>query len=384
MLIKGKQAEPAEAIPIRPVRRMAAKALAGVAASWRAANQLKKPQPKRILVVDPVGLGDIVTCEPLIRELLAAEKEVVICSKAVFKTLFPEHNLLHWAPLHLPFGSPDEKAKYAFKYYYSDPFRSDILNLRKVAGGATALDLRGDIRCVLLLYAVGCRRVISLSNYLGSNLHMSPAAAEIVPFQNGIRRWELNLKFLEELVARAPIQSSRPRFAHLIDRKETRRVCFMPIAPWPGKFWQKERWIDLAASFRERGFTVEVLCGPNQRAETRALVGGALDIVECGSVERWISELNNCRCLITVDSGPMHLADALDVPLVALFGQGKLPLWAPSAARSRFIHHQDDPDFSICQPIFQNIPLGQKFMNRITVDEVMKAVDEIAAGVPAD
>ena len=75
----------------------------------------------------------------------------------------------------------------------------------------------------------------------------------------------------------------------------------------------------------------------------------------------------------------MHLADALNVPLVALFGQGKLPLWAPSSGRSRFVHHQDDSDFAICQPIFENIPLGQKFMNRIGTDEVLEAAREVMA-----
>src|SRR4051812_49170718 len=110
---KGSDRASAKVIRIRLGRRMAASLLSTMAFFWRLANKLRKAEPNRILVADPVGLGDIITCEPLIRELVAERKEVVICSKAVWKVLFPEHGFLRWAPLHLPFGSPDEKAKYA-------------------------------------------------------------------------------------------------------------------------------------------------------------------------------------------------------------------------------------------------------------------------------
>ncbi|MGN6385387.1 MAG: glycosyltransferase family 9 protein [Verrucomicrobiota bacterium] len=171
-----------------------------------------------------------------------------------------------------------------------------------------------------------------------------------------------------------------PCFPHLINKVENRRICFMPMAPWPGKLWQKESWQKLASTFRSEKYEVTVLCGPKQTEATRAEVGADLPIVECGSMAAWIFELNRCSCLISVDSGPMHLADALRVPLVALFGQGKLPLWAPSSKTSRYLHHQDDPDFQICQPIFKNISLGREFMNRITTAEVLSAAREVMAG----
>ena len=63
--------------------------------------------------------------------------------------------------------------------------------------------------------------------------------------------------------------------------------------------------------------------------------------------------------------------------VIALFGQGKLPLWAPSGPNSVVIAHQDDPDFYVCHPIDENAHLGQKFMNRITVEEVLAAAERI-------
>jgi len=78
--------------------------------------------------------------------------------------------------------------------------------------------------------------------------------------------------------------------------------------------------------------------------------------------------------VVIVDSGPMHLADAVGVPVVALFGQGKLPLWAPSGKNNRVLSHQSDPDFFHCYPIEKNAHWGQKFMDRIAPREALDAV----------
>src|SRR6185295_12160709 len=98
--------------------------------------RFKTPRPQRVVVLDPVGLGDIITCEPLIHELLAANYETVVCSKSAFKVLFEKHPKLLWSDLHVPFASTDEGAKYALKYYLSDPFRSDFRKLRQESQGA--------------------------------------------------------------------------------------------------------------------------------------------------------------------------------------------------------------------------------------------------------
>src|SRR5690606_18110846 len=101
--------------------------------------------------------------------------------------------------LRLPWASHNEQIKYRLGLYRQEPARGDLRRFREMGKGAVGVDTRGDIRSVLLLYWAGCKRVISLSNYLGSDLPMSPLAAEIVPFNNDLRRWELNASFLSAL-----------------------------------------------------------------------------------------------------------------------------------------------------------------------------------------
>jgi ADP-heptose:LPS heptosyltransferase len=230
----------------------------------------------------------------------------------------------------------------------------------------------------LVLQLAGCSRVLSLDTYLGSNVRVSPRAADLVPFTSRLRRWELNLAFLEPLGLKLDTASVSPPFLpHLRPIRAGAGIGFMPVAPWRGKLWMPERWRELGDRLRKLGLEIRVYCGPGQRALAEQQVGPGLPVVECGSVETWARELSCCALIVTLDSGPMHLADALGIPVVALFGQGWLPFWAPSSKSSRVLGHQNDPDFAVCHPIEENIPLGQKYMNRITVDEVLSAVREL-------
>ncbi|EGO62911.1 putative lipopolysaccharide heptosyltransferase III [Acetonema longum] len=44
--------------------------------------------------------------------------------------------------------------------------------------------------------------------------------------------------------------------------------------------------------------------------------------------------ITKARCMISVDTGPMHMAAALDIPVVALFGPTKAALWRPLSENS--------------------------------------------------
>src|SRR5690606_36553254 len=108
----------------------------------------------------------------------------------------------------------------------------------------------------VLLYAMGCRRVLSLSNYLGSDLPMWRGAAEIVPFSHEVRRWELNLRFLEAITGESAAGVTAPFLAHLADNTNRTRVAVMPIAPWAGKWWAPDRWSRVVQQLQSRKYEV--------------------------------------------------------------------------------------------------------------------------------
>jgi ADP-heptose:LPS heptosyltransferase len=72
------------------------------------------------------------------------------------------------------------------------------------------------------------------------------------------------------------------------------------------------------------------------------------------------------------DSGPMHLAAAVGIPLVAIYSARALPrMWYPRGHKYQIIRHKTD-----CEDCKLEICIEQKkkCILSITVDEVMQAV----------
>lgn len=348
----------------------------------RFANVLTpKPRTRKVLIIEPFGLGDMISLEPLVRTLRERDYEVALCGKKEWRALYPEDRQIKWINAELPWVNYDENRKYALKEYCGVEFRNSLRQLRSYGRGALGVDTRGDIRSVGLLYLAGCNRVLTLENYLGSNLTIIPGTGERLAFHHNLRRWELNLTFLGRIEPGLRHESiTGPSFRHFASSQNSRQklVGLVPVAPWPGKWWQPEKWEKLIKEFRAKGMDVLGLCGPNQGREAQGELQPSVTIKECHSIENWAVALSQCSLVVAVDSGPMHLADALGIPTVALFGQGKLPLWAPSNAQSCAISHQMDPDFELCQPVARNTGLGREFMNRISVSEVTAAVQRVS------
>jgi heptosyltransferase II len=83
--------------------------------------------------------------------------------------------------------------------------------------------------------------------------------------------------------------------------------------------------------------------------------------------------LKSCTLLITNDSGPMHLAAALDVPQLALFGSTSEIATGPLSRRAVVIKHQVD-----CNPCFlRKCPTDFRCMKGISVQEVVAAAQII-------
>jgi heptosyltransferase-2 len=86
--------------------------------------------------------------------------------------------------------------------------------------------------------------------------------------------------------------------------------------------------------------------------------------------------LDQCKLLITNDTGPMHVAAAVGTPTVAIFGSTS-PTWT----RPFGLGHEVIYKAVECSPCYQKTcPIGYICLNRITVDEVLKAVQKRLKG----
>jgi len=86
-----------------------------------------------------------------------------------------------------------------------------------------------------------------------------------------------------------------------------------------------------------------------------------------------IGLLNECHLFITNDSGPMHLAAALEVPQLAIFGSTSEIATGPLSPQAEVIKNPVD-----CNPCFvRECPVDFKCMTGISVERVTDAAEKL-------
>lgn len=102
----------------------------------------------------------------------------------------------------------------------------------------------------------------------------------------------------------------------------TRWVAMHVSARWPTKRWPLVSFVAVARALREDGLQVVVIGAASERPEAQevAAATGAIDLAGQTSLAVLPALLERAACLVTNDSGPMHIAAAMGTPVVALFG----------------------------------------------------------------
>lgn len=95
-----------------------------------------------------------------------------------------------------------------------------------------------------------------------------------------------------------------------------------PGAAWATKRWLPERFAELCRRLKADGLVPVLIGGPGDAAlgEELARASGAADLVGKTDLEELKSLMGRLSLFVTNDSGPMHLAAAAGVPVVAIFG----------------------------------------------------------------
>lgn len=160
-------------------------------------------------------------------------------------------------------------------------------------------------------------------------------------------------------------------------------VAFNPGTSSPVKCWPPDCFSKLGNRLMaELGVEVIVVGSPAER-ELVAEVAGAMSrppvcLAGC-SLPELGALLKRCALLVTGDTGPMHLAAAVNTRVVALFGSMDPARSGPLGEGHRVIQRRDVP----CVPCrSHNHCDGARYlecMERITVDEVFAAVAAMIA-----
>lgn len=157
-------------------------------------------------------------------------------------------------------------------------------------------------------------------------------------------------------------------------------VAINPMAKWPTKLWVPERFAMLADRLAAaRGAAVVFTGGPEDRDAIDAMIARmsrpAMNLAGETSLRTLAALYASVDCLVTTDTGPMHLAAAVDLPVVALFGPTAPWRTGPYGRRHRVVRTA-----ASCSPCFKRTCGTCHCMTAITVDDVMAATLDLLDG----
>ena len=166
-------------------------------------------------------------------------------------------------------------------------------------------------------------------------------------------------------------------------RRESRIAAIHPGSSCVSKRWLRERFVVLANRLVEDYGLKVVLIAEGKEDEAIAneiakqIRYPVLNLSGKLSLGQLSALLKRCAIFISNDSGPVHIASAVGTPVVSIFGRNQAGLspvrWAPVGKKDKYLHKE--VGCSIC--LAHNCNIGFDCLKAITVDDVLKAVDDI-------
>ncbi len=170
-----------------------------------------------------------------------------------------------------------------------------------------------------------------------------------------------------------PLAAARPAQNELVFG-----VC--PGAEYgPAKRWPTERFRETMEAVSQQISCSWVILGtaadqPLAAEILQGFKGEIEDLTGKTTLDELMVRLRSLTALLTNDTGTMHLADWLGVPLVAIFGSTEPSLTGPRSQGSVVLRHQVE-----CSPCFlRDCPLDFRCMKAVTAREAAEALIRLA------
>lgn len=332
-----------------------------------------KKNPKKILIVKPSSLGDIVHSLPFLNTVKDAfpSAEIHWLVAEGLEGLLEGHPMINkiwvikkdqWKDLKKISETVNE-IKDLFKSLKSE--RYDMV-----------IDLQGLLRSGLLTYATKSPFRIGFKEAReGSVLfytHRIEGGREIHAVDRYLKIASAIGCDVGEIAFPMPLIKGSERVKTL---KEGigRYAVIVPGARWETKRWSPERFGILVSMLDTKTF---IIGGAKDREAAEVIEdksrGKAISIAGKTDMKDLISIIRGARYVVTNDSGPMHIAAALNIPVIAIFGPTN-PVRTGPYGKNNIVIKSDVE----CAPCYEKRCKSTKCMDSISVEMVYEAIKQL-------
>jgi heptosyltransferase-2 len=345
---------------------------------------------KRILVRGPNWLGDAVMCEPALRGLrkLFPDAQIALLVKPAVADLFVGHPALTRV---LTYDTKGRHAGLSGKWALAGQLRRQGFDL--------AVLFQNAFEAAFLTFLAGVPRRYGYATDGRSLLLSDPVAApDRRTLVHQVRYyWEL-LKPLgltgdpsapELVVFPEEEQAMAGRFAQGGLTATDVVVGINPGSTYGGaKRWLPERFAEVTERLcrtiresREQQASVVIFGAKGEeqlgREIAARLSSRSLILSGATTIRELMAAVKRCAMLLTNDTGPMHIASAFQVPVVAIFGPTDWRTTSPFVSAHTIVRQPVD-----CAPcLLRECPIDHRCMTRVTVDQVYDAATKQVAGL---
>ena len=318
-------------------------------------------QPFRILIRSSNWLGDAVMSVPAIRAIKNGrlDAHVTIATPAKIASMW---KLVSEVDAIIPLSG--------------DSLLTTIRLLRRQPSFDAAILFPNSLRVVLETWLSGIPRRVGYRGHARSWLlnQIITEPRRPGPLKHQSARY---LRIAEELGAEITATLRLPPFHQQSTiNHQPWKLGLCPGAEYgPAKRWLPERFAEAAAKVAAQAPVQWVLFGTPKDAEIGDQIAAGLgdscvNRIGQTTLDQLILALRECRLLLTNDTGTMHLASLLGVPVVAIFGSTEPRLTGPLGDRHIVLRHHVE-----CSPCFlRECPIDFRCMKAVAVQEVVDAV----------
>lgn len=374
------------------LRTLMLRAIAHASAPFAARSPSDGPQAvRRLLLIRPDHIGDVLFATPAIRTLRSSLPDAYIgCMVGPWAREIVQDNPHLDEVMTCPFPGFTRRPKkhllhpYLVLWSYARTLRTQRFDV--------ALILRFDHWWGAMLALLA-----GVSERVGYGVPATvPFLTQGLPYARGRHEVQQNLSLIEAVTGGhvadpGPLEYTPSLEAvrsalRLLAQRDPRQgyLCLHPGSGAPVKLWRPEAFAQVADTLSERHDLQVVVTGS---ASERPLVEGIVDRMETDPLvivgQTTLAELaalmGQCRLVIGVDSGPLHLAVSQGVPTVHLFGPVDHRAFGPWGDPSRHLVLVSEKSCIPCNRLdYAAHELEEHDCVRsITAESVLKAADSL-------